>query len=156
VPRTLPASSSASCATLAPSARGARASCASACGRAIRVRKCGSMAPFVTHASKVRQSVFGGLFGSSLDLVILLFFMRVPAGRDIVLWRKWCARGDTMKPSMRRTVLPTDRVAAIGLDAMFAGRSSVIAGRLNRVMAFISRLMSRSLQARTVYKLSKS
>jgi len=30
--------------------------------------------------------------------------------------------GYTMKPSMRRTVLPTDRGAAIGLDAMFAGR----------------------------------
>jgi short-subunit dehydrogenase len=64
--------------------------------------------------------------------------------------------GYAMKPSMRRTVLPTDRVAAIGLDAMFTGRSSVIAGRLNRVMAFISHLMSRSLQARMVYKLSKS
>jgi len=65
--------------------------------------------------------------------------------------------GYTVKPSMRRTVLSTDRVAAIGLDAMFAGRSSVIAGRLNSIAAFIiSRLMSRSLQARMVYKMSKT
>ena len=64
--------------------------------------------------------------------------------------------GYTMKPSMRRTVLAADRVAAIGLDAMFAGRSSVVAGRLNRVMAFSTRLMSRSLQARMVHKMSKS
>ena len=63
--------------------------------------------------------------------------------------------GYTVKPSMRRTILSADRVAAIGLDAMFAGRSSVVAGRLNSVMAFSSRLMSRSLQARTVYKLSR-
>ncbi len=64
--------------------------------------------------------------------------------------------GYTVKPSMRRTVLPTERVAAIGLDAMFAGRSSVVAGRLNRIGAFSTRLMSRSLQARMVYKISKT
>ncbi len=63
--------------------------------------------------------------------------------------------GYTMKPSMRRTVLTTDRVATIGLDALFAGKSSIVAGRLNSMMAFSSRLMPRSLQARTVYRLAQ-
>lgn len=56
--------------------------------------------------------------------------------------------GYTVKPSMRRTVLSTDRVAAIGLAAMFAGRSSVIAGRLNAFVDLMSRILPRSLQAR--------
>jgi short-subunit dehydrogenase len=64
--------------------------------------------------------------------------------------------GYKMKPSMRRTVLPTAKVAAIGLDAMFAGRSSVVAGRLNSLMVFASRFLSRSFQARTVYRMSKT
>lgn len=64
--------------------------------------------------------------------------------------------GYQTKPSMRRTVLPVAQVAAIGLDAMFAGRSSVVAGRVNKVMAFGSRFLSRRFQARTVYRLSKA
>ena len=64
--------------------------------------------------------------------------------------------GYTMKPSMRRTLLPTGRVAEIGLDALFRGRSSVIAGRLNRAMAFSTRFLSRRFQARTVYRLSRT
>ena len=35
------------------------------------------------------------------------------------------------------------KVAAIGLDALFAGRSGVIAGGLNKIMGFSSRLLSR-------------
>ncbi len=64
--------------------------------------------------------------------------------------------GYTMKPSMRRTLLPPARVAEIGLDALFAGRSSVVAGRLNRAMAFSTRFLSRRFQARTVYRLSRT
>jgi uncharacterized protein len=44
-------------------------------------------------------------------------------------------------------LLPAD-VARIGLEALFAGKSGVIAGRLNKVMAFSSRLLSRHLIAR--------
>ncbi len=57
--------------------------------------------------------------------------------------------------SMRSTMLPPARVAAIGLDAMFAGKSSVIAGQLNKVMAFSNRLMSRHAAAKTVLRMSK-
>ncbi|RYD31257.1 MAG: SDR family oxidoreductase, partial [Verrucomicrobiaceae bacterium] len=41
--------------------------------------------------------------------------------------------GYTMKPSMRRSVLPPDKVAEIGLNALFNGRSSVVAGKLNAI-----------------------
>ncbi len=44
-------------------------------------------------------------------------------------------------------LLPAD-VAQIGLDALFAGKSGVIAGRLNKVMALSSRLLSRHAAAR--------
>ena len=58
--------------------------------------------------------------------------------------------------SVRRTMLPPAKVAAIGLDAMFAGRPSIIAGRLNRFMAFATRFMSRHFLAGYVLRTSKS
>lgn len=60
------------------------------------------------------------------------------------------------KAALRRTMLSPAKVAEIGLDAMFSGRPSVIAGRLNRVMAFSSRLTSRRFQANTVLRMSKA
>ncbi len=58
--------------------------------------------------------------------------------------------------SFRRTMLSPVKVAEIGLNALFAGRSSVIAGRLNRIMAFSTRLISRRFQAKLALRLSKS
>lgn len=57
--------------------------------------------------------------------------------------------------SMRRTMLSPAKVAAIGLQAMFAGKSHVIAGRLNRMMAFSGRFFSRHMQAKMVFQMSK-
>lgn len=54
--------------------------------------------------------------------------------------------------SVRRTVLPPERVAEIGLNALFAHRPGVIPGALNKVLAFASRFMSRHLQARLVLR----
>ena len=56
--------------------------------------------------------------------------------------------------SMRRFVLPPAKVAAIGLDALFAGKPSVIAGRLNTMMAISNRFTSRNLQAKLALGLS--
>lgn len=39
-------------------------------------------------------------------------------------------------------------MARVGLDALFAGKSGVIAGRLNRAAAFGTRLVSRRRLAR--------
>jgi short-subunit dehydrogenase len=57
--------------------------------------------------------------------------------------------------SVRRTVIPPERVAHIGLDAMFARRSSVVAGGLNKLLACCSRLMPRHLQAVLVYRATR-
>lgn len=57
--------------------------------------------------------------------------------------------------SARRTVLPPAKVAEIGLEALFAGRSSVIAGRLNQAMAFTNRFTSRHLQAKVALSMSR-
>ena len=59
-------------------------------------------------------------------------------------------------PSLKRTELPPAKVARIGLDAMFAGKPSVVAGRLNRVMAFSSRLLSRHFAAQTSYNMARA
>ncbi len=57
----------------------------------------------------------------------------------------------SLKPSI---VLPA-KVAEAGLKAMFAGKSSVIVGKLNRITAFSSRFTSRHLQAKLTYRMSK-
>ena len=54
----------------------------------------------------------------------------------------------------RMEMLPAD-VARIGLDALFAGRSGVIAGRLNKVMALASRLLPRHFSARSQFDMAK-
>jgi uncharacterized protein len=58
--------------------------------------------------------------------------------------------------SVRRTVLPPERVARIGLEALFARRSSVVPGRLNKLLAFCSRLMPRHLQAMLVFRATRT
>ncbi len=58
--------------------------------------------------------------------------------------------------SLKRTQLLPATVARIGLEAMFAGRSSVVAGRLNKVMAFSSRMLSRHFAAQTSYNMARS
>lgn len=58
-------------------------------------------------------------------------------------------------PAARSTVLLPSEVARIGLDALFAGRPGVIAGRLNWVAAFSNRFTSRHLQAKVALRMSK-
>ena len=57
--------------------------------------------------------------------------------------------------SLRPTLVSPDRVAEVGLRALFAGRSSVVVGRLNRLAAFSNRFLSRSLQAKLTYRMTK-
>jgi short-subunit dehydrogenase len=57
--------------------------------------------------------------------------------------------------SVRRTVLTPEEVARIGLAALFARRSSVVPGRLNKLLAFCTRLMPRHLQAALVYRATR-
>ena len=58
------------------------------------------------------------------------------------------ASGYRTPANLRRTILPVERVARIGADALFAGRPSVVAGRINKVTAFSNRLFPRHLVAR--------
>ncbi len=54
----------------------------------------------------------------------------------------------------RMEMLPTD-VARIGLDALFAGKPGVIAGRLNKMMALLSRVLPRHFSTRSQFDLTK-
>lgn len=56
--------------------------------------------------------------------------------------------------SVKSTMLLPAEVAAIGLDALFAGKPSVIAGRLNRMLAFSNRFTSRHLQAKLTRRMA--
>jgi short-subunit dehydrogenase len=58
------------------------------------------------------------------------------------------ASGYVIPSSLNRMELLPAAVAKIGLDAMFAGKSGVIAGRLNKIMAFSSRLLTRNFSAK--------
>ena len=50
--------------------------------------------------------------------------------------------------------MPPADVARIGLDALFAGKSGVIAGRLNKVMALASRVMPRHFSAKSQFDMA--
>ena len=58
------------------------------------------------------------------------------------------ASGFETPAGLRRTILPVEKVARIGLDALFAGKPSVVAGRINKMTAFSNRLLSRHLVAK--------
>lgn len=51
----------------------------------------------------------------------------------------------------RAAVLPAATVARIGVEALASGRASVVAGTLNKLAAFASRLSPRLLAARLIY-----
>ena len=57
--------------------------------------------------------------------------------------------------SLRPMILKASKVAQIGLDALFAGRSGVIAGRLNGLMALVSRLLPRRFSAQTTVRMER-
>ncbi len=65
------------------------------------------------------------------------------------------ASGFETPAAMQRLVLDPAKVARIGLEALFAGKSSVVAGRMNAVMAFSSRLMSRHSAAKVSMGMAK-
>lgn len=58
------------------------------------------------------------------------------------------ASGFATPEALRRTILPVERVARIGMDALLAGKSSAVAGRINKVTAFSNRLLSRHFVAK--------
>lgn len=59
------------------------------------------------------------------------------------------------KASLKPSIVSPAKVAEAGLKAMFAGKSSVIIGKLNRLTAFSNRFTSRHLQATLTYRMSK-
>ncbi len=59
------------------------------------------------------------------------------------------------KASLKPSIVAPSIVAAAGLKAMFAGKSSVIVGKINRLTAFSNRFTSRFLQAKLTYRMSK-
>ena len=54
--------------------------------------------------------------------------------------------------AMTRFLLSTDFVAQAGLNALFAGRSSIVPGRLNAAAAFATRFISRKTAAMQFYR----
>ncbi|MGI4745555.1 MAG: SDR family NAD(P)-dependent oxidoreductase [Janthinobacterium lividum] len=62
------------------------------------------------------------------------------------------ASGFQPTPATQRTALTPKTVAGIGLDALFNGRPSVVAGSVNKVVVAIGRLFPRMFMARQVYK----
>lgn len=63
--------------------------------------------------------------------------------------------GFRTKPSLKPSIVLPAKVAEEGLKAMFAGKSSVIVGKLNRFAAFANRFTSRRLQAKLTYRMSR-
>ncbi|WP_337187927.1 SDR family oxidoreductase [Phenylobacterium sp.] len=65
------------------------------------------------------------------------------------------ASGYQAPKSAYENVLPPAAVAKIGLEAMFAGKSSIVAGHSNRIMALATRFVSRHHLARSVLRMAR-
>jgi len=62
------------------------------------------------------------------------------------------ASGFQPNAATKSTALPPSTVAQIGLDALFAGKASVVAGNANKVAALLGRILPRTFMARQLYK----
>lgn len=62
------------------------------------------------------------------------------------------ASGFRPNAATKRTALPPSTVARVGLDALFDGKPSVVAGNANKVAALLGRLLPRIFMARQLYK----
>ena len=62
------------------------------------------------------------------------------------------ASGFQPNAATKRTALYPSTVARIGLDALFAGKASVVAGNANKVAALLGRILPRTFMARQLYK----
>ncbi len=63
--------------------------------------------------------------------------------------------GHQPKESLKRSMLPASEVAEASVEAMLAGKSSAVIGRLNKISAFASTLLPRRVSAKLVYRMSK-
>jgi short-subunit dehydrogenase len=66
------------------------------------------------------------------------------------------ASGFEPTPMTQRSALTPETVAGIGLDALFKGKSSVVAGTANTLAAIAAKLLPRSVVARQAYKTTGS
>lgn len=57
--------------------------------------------------------------------------------------------------AVQRFLLPTEHVAKVGLDALFAGRASVVPGGWNAAGAMANRFMSRQAGAKLFYRVAQ-
>lgn len=62
------------------------------------------------------------------------------------------ASGFRPTPATRRSALSPEKVARIGLDALFDGKPAVVAGSANSLVAGMSKLLPRMFVARQLYK----
>lgn len=65
------------------------------------------------------------------------------------------ASGFATPASLQRFVMTTEEVAAIGLDAMFSDKASIVAGGANKLIALATRFISRQLSARQSMRLAQ-
>ena len=113
--------------------------------------------PIPTYAAYAASKAFVLSFGEALHAEL--------AGRGVVLTVLSPGLMDTgflgvagqvPTASVKRMMMKPRPVVDIGLNALFKGRSSVIAGSMNNVMAFANRLTTRSLQARVAQRMMKT
>lgn len=63
--------------------------------------------------------------------------------------------GQKLTAYQRLTMMESAEVARIGIEAMLKGRSSVVAGRLNALLAWVTRFVPRQVQAAMTYRLMR-
>ena len=118
------------------------------CGRILLVGSLASFSPCPNLASYAAAKAYVLSLGEALNVELAPAVGVTVLSPGLMDTGFNAASGFETPAGLRHTILPVERVARIGLDALFAGKSSVVAGRINKVTAFSNRLLPRHLVAR--------
>ncbi|WPP00650.1 SDR family oxidoreductase [Pseudomonas sp. HR96] len=109
--------------------------------------------PYPSYAAYAASKAYVLSFGEALHIELARHGVVVSVlSPGITDTEFFSAAGSQPNAMMKRMMMAPRPVVDIGLAALFAGKSSVVAGALNRLVTFASRLFSRRWLARLTYR----
>ena len=119
-------------------------------GYILNVSSIGAFQPSPFYASYSAAKSFVLMFSEALNYELRKSGIKVTALSPGVTATEFLDTAGQQKPSFfqRLTMMPSGKVAQIGIDAMLKGKASVVAGRMNALNAFLVRLMPHKISTR--------
>jgi len=116
-------------------------------GYVLNVSSIGAYQPSPYYASYAAAKSFVLMFSEAINYELRKSGVKVTALSPGVTATEFLQTAGQQKLSLfqKLTIMKSDKVAQIGIDAMLKGKPSVVAGRMNAINTFMIRLMPRKL-----------